>query len=144
MGWCTSKETFDPQCIVPIVKHGGDSVTVWGYFTRRGIGKLHILDRTVDRFYYRKILEWNLLPSIANCGFSDGFIFMYDNGPKHTSALVRDWIVKQHMETILWSSYSPDFNPDEHLWDELEGRLKKRQPKNRQQGKSPNGRVKQN
>ena len=49
----TSKEAFDPQWIVPRVKHGGDSVTVWGRFSRRRIGKLHILDQTMDRFYYR-------------------------------------------------------------------------------------------
>ena len=55
--WCTPRETFDFQCIVPTGKHGGNSITVWGCFTRQGIGKLHILDRTMDRCYYRKILE---------------------------------------------------------------------------------------
>ena len=81
MVWRTSKETFDPQCIVPTVKHGENSVTVWGCFTRRGIGKLHVLDRTMDRFYYREILERNLLLSITNFGFSAGFTFMNDNDP---------------------------------------------------------------
>ena len=33
MVWRTPKETFDPQCIVPTVKPGGDLVTVWGCFT---------------------------------------------------------------------------------------------------------------
>ena len=59
MVWRTPKETFDFQCILPTVKHGEDSVTVWGCFTRRGIGMLHILDRTMDRFYYHEILERN-------------------------------------------------------------------------------------
>ena len=65
MVWRTPKETFDPQFIAPTVKHGEDSVTMWGCFTHRGFGKLHILDRTMDRFYYHEILEGNLLPSIA-------------------------------------------------------------------------------
>ena len=83
------KETFGLQCIVPMVKHGEYSVTVWGCFTNRGIGKLHILDRTMDRFYYCEILERNLLPSIANFDFSGSFTFMHDNdpNPKHTSVL---------------------------------------------------------
>ena len=102
--WHTPKETFDTQCIVPTVKHDGDSFTVWEYFTRRGIGKLHILDRTMDRFYYREILERNLLPSIANFDFSGGFTFMRGNDPKHTSVLVKNWLIKQHMKTLPWPS----------------------------------------
>ena len=105
MVWRTPKETFDPQCMVPATKHCGDSVTLWGCFTRRGIGKLHILYRTMDRFYYREILERNLLPSISNFGFSGGFSFMHDYDPKHTSALVKDWLVKQHMKTLPWPLY---------------------------------------
>ena len=58
---------------------------------------------------------------------------MHDNDPKHTSVLVKDWLVKQHMKTLPWPSYSPDLNLVEQLWDELERRLKKCQPKNRQQ-----------
>ena len=77
MVWRTSKEAFNPQCIVPTVKHGGDSVMIWGCFTCRGVGKLHILDRTMDRFYYHEILEKNLIASIANFGFSNEFIFCW-------------------------------------------------------------------
>ena len=106
---------------------------MWGYFTHRGIGKLNILDRAMDRFYYREILELNLLPSIANSDFPDGFTFMHDNDLKHTSVFVKDWLVKQHMKSLPWPSYSPDANLAEHLWNELERRLKKRQPENRQQ-----------
>ena len=107
MVWHTAKETFDPQCIIPTVKHGEDSVTVWGCFARRRIGKLHILDRTMDTLYYREILERNLLPSIANFGFSGGFACMHDNDLEHTSKRIgwlnniRKYFCDYHTSQIL-------------------------------------------
>ena len=106
---------------------------MWGCFTRRRIGRLHILDRTMDRLYYHEILKRNLLPSIANPGFSGGCTFMHDNDPEHASALVKNWLVKQHKKILRWLSYSPDLNPVERLWNKLRRRLKKRQSKNRQE-----------
>ena len=133
MVWHTAKEIFDPQCIIPTGNHGGDSVTVCECFTRRRIGRLHILDRTMDRLYYHEILERNLLPFIANFGFSGGFTFIHDNDPEHTSAAVNNCLVKQYKKILLWLSYSPDLNLVEHLWNKLRRRLKKRQLRNRQE-----------
>ncbi len=50
MVWRSPKEKFDPKCIIPTVKHGGGSVTVWGCFTKKERENC-ILDRIMDRFY---------------------------------------------------------------------------------------------
>lgn len=131
MVWRNRNEEFDPKCTVPTVKHGGGSVMVWGCFTKKGVGKLCILDRTMDRFYYRQILEDNLLPSIQQLGLGSNFTFMHDNDPKHTSALVKDWLRNNGIQVLQWPSSSPDLNPIEHVWDVLEDRLKKHHPKNK-------------
>ena len=47
--------------------------------------------------------------------------------------MVKDWLVKQHMKTLLWPLYFTDLNHVEHVWDELERKLKKRQPIKRQE-----------
>ena len=114
MVWRTPKEEFDPKCIVPTVKHGGSSVTVWGCFTRKGTGQLCILDRVMDRFYYHDILEQHLLPSIKKFKFDKEFVFMHDNDPKHTSGLIKDWLKEKKIQTLPWASFSPDLNPIEH------------------------------
>ena len=108
MVWRNTKEAFDPKCTAPTVKHGSASVMVWGCFTRWGVGKLHILDRMMNRFYYREIFETDLLPSIAAFGFPNGFAFMHDNDPKHTAGVVKDWLIRNGISALPWPPYSPD------------------------------------
>ena len=55
---------------------------------------------------------------------------MHDNDPKHSSGLVKDWLKQKTIQTLPWPSFSPDSNPIENLWDELERTVEKHQPKN--------------
>ena len=61
---------------------------------KKGVEKLCILDCTMGRLYYRKVLEENLLPSIQQLGLGTNFVFIHDNDPKYTSALVKDMVEK--------------------------------------------------
>ena len=79
MIWRTPREEFDPKCTIPTVKHGGGSVMVLGCFTSLRVVKLCVLDRIMDRFYYRDILEQNLQPSINHFKLGQRCIFEHDN-----------------------------------------------------------------
>ncbi|CAF3787789.1 unnamed protein product [Rotaria magnacalcarata] len=133
MVWRTRNEEFGPKCTIPTVTYGGGSVMVWGCFTKKGVGKLYVLDHIMDALYYRQILEENLLASVNKLGFDNNFIFMHDNDPKHTSGLVKDWLKKNGIQVLQWPSSSSDLNPIEHLWDALENRMKKHHPKNKEE-----------
>ena len=114
----TSREEFDPKCTVPTVKHGGGSVMVWGCFTRRRVGKLCVLDRIMDRFYYRDILEQNLLPLIDHFKLGQQSHLMHENDGKHTSGIVKHCLKQKSIETLPFKSFSPVLNLIENLNEE--------------------------
>jgi hypothetical protein len=48
---------------------------------------------------------------------------------QHTSSLCKDYLTKKESDGVLhqmtWSPQSPDLNPDEMVWDELDRRVEK-------------------
>ena len=75
------------------------------------------------------MLEENLLPSIQQLGLGMTFVFMHNNDPKHTSALVKYWLRNNGIQVMQWPSSSSDPNPIEHLWNVLEDQVKKHHSK---------------
>ena len=112
--WRTRDEEFSPSCIVPTVKYGGGSVKCWVCFPSSGAGNLVFIDGTMNAEVYRDILENNLLTSVKKLGMTQQWIFQQDNDPKHTAAIVTNWLNKNGIERFKWSSFSPDMNPIEY------------------------------
>jgi transposase len=50
---------------------------------------------------------------------------MQDNARIHTSRAVVAFLVRHYIRVIKWPAYSPDLNPNEHVWWCLEKRMHK-------------------
>ena len=75
---------------------------------------------------YQAILKENLIQSAKKLNFRKNMVFQQDNDPKHTAHVIKVWLNKKGIECLTWPPL-----PIEHLWDELERRMKNRHPKNK-------------
>jgi len=80
--WRKLNKAVKKQCVLPTVKHGGNSIMVWGSFLWHGVGKLIPIEGKMDSNYYTMILCENLEPASVQMGIEDNYIFQQDNENK--------------------------------------------------------------
>lgn len=126
-------ERNHPQCTTPTVKHGGGSVMVWGCFAADKVGDLHKVQGILNQHGYHSILQRHALPSGRRL-VGANFVLQQDNDPKHTSKLCKAYLAKKEdagvLSVMTWPAQSPDLNPIELLWDELDRRVRAMRPVN--------------
>jgi hypothetical protein len=102
-------------------KHGnGGSIGIWGCIGELGVGCCMIYSGRMNKRRYLELLDDHLKPSLNLLQMTgQQVIYQQDGAPCPTAKTV------QCVELLPWSANSPDLNPLENIWAEIDKKLAK-------------------
>ena len=116
-------ERYADACVVQRAGFGGGSVMVWGGITSHGRTQLVIVAGNPTAIRYRdEIIRPHVLPFLQ--GQRGAVMLKQDNARPQVARVVTDFLGQQNVNTLPWPAVSPDLSPIEHLWDEMERRIR--------------------
>ena len=123
-------EALLKECMQGTVKGGGGGVMMWGSFSGiSGPGPMVRLDgRVTAQQYLDAVLKEIVLPYADDMPLS--WVYQHDNAPIHKARVVTDWLEDQGWTVVNHPPQSPDLNPIENLWNEINKDIKKMTPRN--------------
>jgi hypothetical protein len=105
------------------------SIVLWGQCY--GVGRhnstwqntIGCCHRKSDRYTLSdEIVQPYVIPFIQ--AQANNTTFQQDNTRPHVARVVRDYLTQQNVDLLPWPAVSPDLLPIEHVWDEIERRLR--------------------
>ena len=116
-------ERFADACVVERDRFGGGSVMVWGGIFHGIKSQLIIVAGNMTAVRYRdEILRPVAVPLVQQ----RNLILQQDNARPHVARVCQDFLANNNIAPLAWPLYSPDLTPVEHMWDELDRRVRKR------------------
>ena len=116
-------ERFADACVVERDRFGGGSVMVWGGIAHGIQSQLIIVAGNMTAVKYRdEILRPVAVPLVQQ----RNLILQQDNARPHVARVCQDFLANNNIAPLAWPPYSPDLTPIEHMWDELDRRVRKR------------------
>ena len=116
----------NPKYTSKTIKHDGGNVIA---FSGHGVGAIYKIDTRMVQYVYQNILL-NIMMPYADDNMLLRWSFMHDHEPKHCLRLVRSCLEENNINVLEWSVQSPDLNPIDSLWNDVEQHAVKAKPKN--------------
>ena len=116
-------ERFADSCVFERDRYGGESVMVWGEISHGVKSPLIVVPGNLTAVRYTdEILPPVAVPSVQQHQMT----FQHDNARPHVARVCQDFLANINIVPLNWPPYSPDLSPIEHLWDELDRRIRRR------------------
>lgn len=126
-------ERYNDATIIQRDQFRGGSVMIWGGISLHTKTRVVVVNGRLNaQRYQNDILNPVAIPHVRQ---NRRMTYMHDGAPCHTAASTRRLLNRNQIRVLPWCSKSPDLNPIEHIWDEVERRLRRRpnQPQTLQQ-----------
>ncbi|GFX14897.1 transposable element Tcb2 transposase [Trichonephila clavipes] len=124
--WRKNITALEPKNVLPALKYGGGNVIVWGCVAHNGAGNLAFIDSKMNALAYIDVLRHNLLDNTKKLSMENTFIFQQDNDLNHTARVTKTWLLYHAPRRLETPPQSPDLNPIENLWMNLDTEVPKK------------------
>lgn len=114
-------------CFQPRAQGGGGSVIVWGVFSANGVGPLTFYEGRLNANHYIETISEPLLSYLDETfgDINNQWWFMQDNAPCHKARKTMKWFQDHNIRLLDWPPTSPDLNPIENIWKDIDQGLTK-------------------
>lgn len=119
-------ERFNERYVQKKIQGGGGSIGIWGCLANNGIGQCRLYSGRMNANLYKDVLINTLLTSANTIIEKDvKWDYVQDNAPCHTAKLIQEWFKAKNITAMEWPARSPDLNPIEHIWSNIDRKLTK-------------------
>jgi len=119
-------ERFADACVAQVDRFGGGSVMVWPAIRHGWKSQLLIIDGRMNAVMYKDTIPY--ITRNPEVTYNPEVNFIHDNARPHVAGLCMDTLRTKNVNFLDWPAFSPDMNPIEHLWNNLDRRVRNKNP----------------